>query len=326
MLPVAIATTTAKDTKKVHEPVPLPRAPVAATGLVNKQVAKKVTRPTGPDFNGKTREIICNLSGLEPEEVQDDSDLIEIGTDSLMAMELVREVEAAFKITLQNEQLMDLTDFQSLVSCIRYALGFDDEDGADTSDADYFQEEDPESTPKTNSVVTEAHEVLDFTSPIHNDDVLPPSTVLDVFREVKWTTDDFIVKAQLGTYYDKVMPRSTELTIVYSLNAFERLGCNIRAAAPGQRLERVPYLPKHERFMNHIIYPLLERKARLIDMNSSGITRTAVAPPVKPADVLLDELLCDEPVHKAEHQLTALIGPKFADCLWQERRSSADLR
>ncbi|KUI67806.1 Conidial yellow pigment biosynthesis polyketide synthase [Cytospora mali] len=311
-VPAAITTTAPK---QVHEPVVLPSAPVAARESANKLPAKKAPKPAGPDFNGKTREIVCNLSGLEPEEVKDDSDLVEIGIDSLMAMELVREVEAAFKVTLQNEQLNDLTDFHSLVSCIRFTVGFADDDGADTPDTEYSLEEDPEPILKTDSVVTETHEARNSASPVDHDGVLPPSTVLDVFREVKWTTDDFIVKGQLGTYYDKVMPRSTELTIVYILNAFEQLGCNIRAASPGQQLERVPYLPKHERFMNYIIYPLLEKEARLIDIKGSVITRTAVAPPVKPADVLLDELLRDEPVHKAEHQLTGLIGPKFADCL-----------
>lgn len=301
--------------KQAHEPVALalPPAPVAAKEPAKKLVVKKTPKPAGPDFNAKTREIVCNLSGLEPEEVQDDSDLVEIGIDSLMAMELVREVDAAFKVTLQNEQLMDLTDFRSLVSCIRSTLGFD---GADTPDTEYSQdEEDPEPISKANGVVTEVHAVHNSASPTDHDDVLPPSTVLDVFREVKWTTDDFIVKGQLDTYYDKVMPRSTELTIVYILNAFEQLGCNIGAASPGERLERVPYLPKHERFMNYIIYPLLEKEGRLIDINGSVMTRTAVAPPVKSAEVLLDELLRDEPVHKAEHQLTGLIGPKFADCL-----------
>ncbi|KAK7733712.1 Type I Iterative PKS [Cytospora paraplurivora] len=310
----ATATTTTVP-KQIHEPVAVPPASVAAKGPAKNEAAKKVPKPAGPDINGKTREIVCNLSGLEPGEVLDDSDLVEIGIDSLMAMELVREVAAAFKITLQNEQLMDLTDFHSLVSCIRFNLGLHNPDDAGTSDAEYSIEDDLEPTPNTNSVITEPHEAQNTASPIEDNGVLPLSTVLEVFREIKWTTDDFIVRGHLDTYYDSVMPRSTELTIVYILDAFELFGCNIRAASPGQRLERVPYLPKHERFMHYIIYPLLEKQARLIDIKGSLMTRTAISPPVKPAEVLLDELLRDEPVHKAEHQLTALIGPKFADCL-----------
>jgi hypothetical protein len=127
-------------------------------------------------------------------------------------------------------------------------------------------------------------------------------------------TDDFITKGQLSTYYNMVMPRSTELCIVYIVNAFEELGCNIRSAVPGQQLERVHYLPKHQQFMD-LTYSLLEHEARLFDMNGSVITRTSVTVPTKSAEILLAELLRDEPVHAAEHKLTALIGPKFANCL-----------
>ena len=312
-------------------PKPLPTAtiptPAPLKKTKKKKTVKKVAKPSGPDFPAKTREIVCNLSGLEPEEIKADSDLIELGIDSLMAMELVREVEAAFKCTLQNEQLMELTDFQSLVTCIQSTLGVETQAGDEVSEEEYSSEEEAEAEPQTNGVkphsngingpytVNGTNGVNGHSSHSDNDAGLAASTVLDTFREVKWTTDDFIVKGQLGTYYDKVMPRSTELVIVYILNAFEQLGCYIRSAAPGQRLERVPYLPKHERFMNYIIYELLEKDARLIDINGSEITRTAVAPPTKPAEILLEDLLRDEPVHKAEHQLTALIGPKFADCL-----------
>lgn len=59
------------------------------------------------------------------------------------------------------------------------------------------------------------------------------STIMDVFREVEWTTNDFAVEGQLGTYYHQVMPRSTELTVVeILLNAFKQLGWNSRAASP----------------------------------------------------------------------------------------------
>lgn len=229
-------------------------------------------------------------------------------------MELVREVESAFKVTLENDQLMDLTDFRSLVSCIQTAVGSDWQAGAETPDTEYSSEGDQEPTPKTDSVTSETRE-CNNQAYVRGQGGLAPSVVMETFREVKWTTDDFIVQGHLGTYYDKVMPRSTELTVVYILDAFEQLGCNIRDASPGELLTRVPYLPKHERFMKNIIYPLLEKEARLVDIRGSEILRTAVAPPVKSAEVLLEELLRDEPVHKAEHQLMGLIGPRFAECL-----------
>jgi hypothetical protein len=62
-----------------------------------------------------------------------------------------------------------------------------------------------------------------------------------------------------------------------------------------------------------LIYNLLWKNARLININGSEITRTAVTPSTKPADTLLAELLRDEPAHAAKHKLIKLTGERFTD-------------
>jgi acyl carrier protein len=298
-----------------------------------KETTKKAAKSSGPDVTARTREIVCNLFGLELDDITDDSDLVEIGIDSLMAIELVREVQSVFKYTLQTDQLMTLTDFRSLVDCIRSCLGLDGQHGTHGSDGAPEKEQEMQLVSNSFSAQTSPSNGTNhlsgitginginrvdsndtYLSPPKVDASLPASIVRDTFGQIKLATDDFITKGQLSTYYNMVMPRSTELCIVYIVNAFEELGCCIRSAVPGQQLERVHYLPKHQRFMD-LIYSLLEHEACLIDMNGSVITRTSVTVPTKSAEILLAELLRDEPVHAAEHKLTALIGPKFANCL-----------
>ncbi|KAF2198499.1 putative polyketide synthase [Delitschia confertaspora ATCC 74209] len=329
--------------RPIPAPVQAPKrstATLAPEAVPVKKSKKTRTAPKSPrpDVAVKTIEIVCNLSGLEPEEIKDDSDLVEIGIDSLMAMELVREVEHAFKYTLSTDQLMTLTDFKSLVDCIRSCLGLE---GQDTSDAS-AEEEEEETMPRTNgfrpqtNTVHGVHGVNDvnaynsckeingtngvheingqLTPPKEVDGGLPTSIVRDTFGEVKWATDHFIVNGKLDTYVNEVIPRSTELCIIYIINAFEELGYPIRSAAPGQQLERV-HLPKHQKFIDLIYNQLLKDEARLIEINGSVVTRTAVAAPTQSPETLLEVLVRDEPVHAAEHQLMGLIGPKFADCL-----------
>jgi acyl transferase domain-containing protein/thioester reductase-like protein/acyl carrier protein/SAM-dependent methyltransferase len=295
--------------------------------------AMKTTESSGLDVTAKTREIVCNLSGLEPDDIADDSDLVEIGIDSLMAMELTREVQNAFKYTLQTDQLMTLTDFKSLVDCIHSCLSLNGQHETPRSDSSTgnAQQQKLESsnfsskpsqvngTKPVNGVIpiNEVNGVNgngDYLTLSNGANSLPEFIVRDTFGRIKWATDEFITKGQLATYYASVMPRSTQLCIVYIVNAFEELGCNLRSAVPGQQLERVHYLPKHQQFMD-LIYGLLEQEARLIDIDGSIITRTSVTVPTKSAEILLAELLHDEPVHAAEHKLTALVGPQFADCL-----------
>jgi acyl carrier protein len=114
-----------------------------------KETTKKAAKSSGPDVTAKTREIVCNLSGLELDDITDDSDLVEIGIDFLMAMELVREVQSVFKYTLQTDQLMTLTDFRSLVDCIRSCLGLDGQHGTHGSDGAFEKEQ--EMQPVSNS-------------------------------------------------------------------------------------------------------------------------------------------------------------------------------
>ncbi|KAL5355203.1 hypothetical protein BJX96DRAFT_181164 [Aspergillus floccosus] len=287
----------------------------SSTAVNGTSSMKKAPKAAGVDITGKMREIICNLSGLEPDEVKDDSDLVELGVDSLMSMELAREIDLAFKTTIDVTQLIDVTDFHSLVECMRGILGVDDVEH-DTDQAESANGQNGFTINGNAHKINGTNGVVNgngVESPKLGDSILSDSMILDAFRIAKDATDDFIMNGQLGTYYNEVMPRSTELCVAHIVNAFEQLGCPMRSATAGQRLERVPYLPKHERFMK-LIYSLLE-DARLIDINGSEITRTAVPVPTKFVEVMLEELLRDEPVHAAEHKLTSLTGKKFADCL-----------
>ncbi|KAI4716400.1 hypothetical protein E4T48_07381 [Aureobasidium sp. EXF-10727] len=306
-----------------------------------------VPSPLRPRTESKARQILCNLAGLESDDVQDDSDLIEIGVDSLMAMELAHEVKVAFKCVLSTEQLMELTDFRSLVTCINYELGFDNKHekighdqpplpGQEAALASLSQ-----CSPYERSVDAESglsqlsdgnisphsgtfEDFVDVQSDIDSGDrdatqakecfEMPAHRVTDTFEAYKWRTDEFITAGGLAGYRNKVLPRSTELCIVYIIQAFERLGCSLQSAHPGQRLQRISHQPKHRKFVD-LLYGLLEHEARLIDIDADQMVRTNVSVPSKSDHVLLGELLRDEPLYSAEHKLIALIGANLADCL-----------
>ncbi|KAI0441082.1 citrinin polyketide synthase [Xylaria telfairii] len=313
-----------------HQPPQSSRATVNGTAIRGPELLKvngnAASQESSPDISDGTRKIICNLSGLAPDEIEDESDLVELGIDSLMAMEVVREVEATFKCTLQSDDLMELTDFNSLVSLIGTTLGLGaiNETQAPTDNPALRANADDTYGNTTNGITHDniydrgaglnGSSIYGHLSSAGSDVELEMSSVNDIFGAVRWDTDQFVQDGLLADYYDRVVPRSTELAVVYTITAFEQLGCSLQSAAPGQRLERISYLPQHQKFVNWI-YNMLQNDARLIDINGSDITRTSVSLPSKSADILLQELLRDEPDHAAEHRLMALIGLKFADCL-----------
>ena len=143
---------------------------------------------------------------------------------------------------------------------------------------------------------------------------LLPATILDTFRESKQATDQFIAKYNLGNYVHHVLPKSTELCVAYIVEAFEKLGCSLHGAKPGQKLDRIQYLLKHEQFVE-FLYDLLKKDARLIDIDGSQIRRTAISPSTKFVDALLQDLIRNFPDHAFDHKLLYLTSVKLAECL-----------
>ena len=271
------------------------------------KLPKQAKKSSSPNILNRVKDLVSNLSGLEPNEIKENSDLVDLGIDSLMGMELAREIEIAFKCTLDTSQLVDLTDFQSLIKCIQTTLGETDDDEI----AEEAEEETAEA-PRLNGVASEVNGHTNGVST--NDRSLSAEIILEVFAESKQATDQFITENKLGNYVNHVMPKSTELCVVHIIDAFEELGCSLRSARSGEKLERIKYLPRHQQFVD-LLYDLLEKEARLIDTDGTQIIRTAISTPAKSAEVLLQDLIRTSPDHAYDHKLTHLTGNKLADCL-----------
>lgn len=342
-------------TKAISLPTP------AKTVQAVKPSTPKDKKPSRPGISGSVRSLLANVSGLEPHEIKDDTGFAEIGIDSLMGMELAREIESVFKCPLDATQLADVTDFQSLIQCIQSALGPGNNDAIAKSEASVKCVENFESETENNSVEPDQDIIKTPMSSGSNDveieeqagsastvshaptppelvqespymtgasrqinDVswsrtgkglsIRPEIVLEAFGQTKMCTDQFISEYKFGNYADYVLPKQTELCIAYIVQAFETLGCSIRTAKQGQSLERINYLPRHEKFVN-VLYTMLEKEARLIDIDGLQITRTAISPPIKSVDTLLQDLIRNFPDHIDDHKLTHLTGSKLAECL-----------
>lgn len=291
------------------------------------KAAKKSSKGVDTDTPTKARSILENLTGVDASSIQDDSNLIDLGLDSLLGMELIRDAEDVFNVTLDAERMLDLTDFSSLVAYIRETRG-------DTGAGDEIESEDEgEETvneggeqrvtpPLVNGVsYSSSHKPLtngtilaNGVAPSNQEVPLSQTTVLDAFRSIKEATDDFVLQNQFETYCEEFMPRSEELSIAIFCNAFEELGCPIRSAAPGTKLKRVEHLARHKKVVDYI-YKALEKNAGLIEMKGDEIIRTSVACPSRETDKMLEDLLRDRPAQDAELKLMRITGGAFGKCL-----------
>ena len=295
-------------------------APITVGSMPAKPPLPKPKQPAKLDISPKVRSLVSTLSGLEPEEILGDSGLGDLGIDSLMGMELAREVETTFKCTLDQDELLGLTDFRSLINCIKRALGDDSTDVNDETNeaAEHTTEEETPTvngiSPHVNGTTTCINGANGYTNGTSQGSELPAGVILESFKQVKENTDQSIVDSKLAGYVDEVMPKLNELCVVHILDAFDELGCSIRNAKPGEVVSRIEYLPRHEQFVE-FIYDFLAITARLIDMKGSQIVRTAVSCPTWSADAVMAELARIAPDHIHDSKLTYITGVKLADCL-----------
>lgn len=377
---------------------------------------KEEKKTSGVGTSSIIMAVLADLSGLEPADIKADTQLADIGIDSLMGMELAHELEAKFKCSLPAERLFEVTTPQTLVQCVQSILGLVNDDASAESDddessagrqsvdslsdsqtsvsstaridvAEYltnflgveegdvtadallrdlgvdsllstklrsdiaikfgFQTPDEvtieemtvkeldlkinedsgndsnassAATPKTAKVVTlpvnEAslaigRQVLD--SSARGTLNVPALTILEAFGETKMLTDQFIVDYRCAEYLDVVNPKQTQLCVGLTVEAFEQLGCELRTAKAGLKLDRIRYLPQHGRLVEYL-YDLL-KEARLIDMDGDDITRTAISPPPTSSKEILQSLMHNYPDHGYAHKLTYFVGTRLASVM-----------
>ena len=65
----------------------------------------------------KLREIISEVS--EVDDVPDETSFEELGIDSMMAIEIVAEVERTYKLSIPEDELQEMTNFTNVYELVR---------------------------------------------------------------------------------------------------------------------------------------------------------------------------------------------------------------
>ncbi len=71
----------------------------------------------------KLRGIIVEVSEID--DIPDEAPFAELGIDSMMALEIVAEVERTYQLSIPEEELKDLTNFTKVYELVRSKLSAD---------------------------------------------------------------------------------------------------------------------------------------------------------------------------------------------------------
>ncbi|KAF7591019.1 hypothetical protein BBP40_002037 [Aspergillus hancockii] len=279
------------------------------------ETAKKKANP-GSDLTNRIKAVVANLCAMDPSEIRDDGNMADAGVDSLMAMEMAREMEVAFQCTLPVMELMEADTFRDLVNCVKAAVSdcdiYEEQDDSTTTDEVSLEESNPNRDHEHTHY--DSHTTL---SPNPPDLFLPQEAILEAFGETKALTDQFLADNQCSGRIHSFAPLQFQLCLALTLEAFEQLGSCIRNASVGQRLDRILFDSQHTELVSYL-YNRLE-EARLVDLDGAMVIRTAIAAPSKSSTSILEEIKRIFPEYAGASKLAFFTGSKLGSVLRGEQ-------
>ncbi|RAL11872.1 uncharacterized protein BO97DRAFT_470718 [Aspergillus homomorphus CBS 101889] len=281
---------------------------------------EKQSKPQASNLVARIKGVVAEFCAVDPSEIHDDGNMADAGVDSLMAMELAREMEETFKCTLPATDLMEAETFRDLVRAVQKALGVDtvdaaaDADQSSDSSTTSYTECDTESDEAIDAATTESVTSMSTDTPeLH----LPHDFILDAFAETKALTDQFLSENNCSGRVLSFNPVQMQLCVTMTLEAFEELGSFIRSAQPGQRLDRIKFDAQHEELVQYL-YRRLE-EAGLVDLVDGAVVRTSLGWTTKSSTAMLDEISRTYPEFVGASNLAFYTGSRLASVLRGEQ-------
>ncbi|KAE8388985.1 hypothetical protein BDV23DRAFT_184836 [Aspergillus alliaceus] len=263
------------------------------------------------DMTEAVRNLVATVTGLDPNEMPLDAEIVDFWIDSLMGKELGHEVERVFACTLdQTEQVNANTLRKRRLGTIWRRWDF-----SGNSSAVVLVEHDAvfsDSWPESSALLAPPPEAKPTTSPL----AFSMSDILTPFGQVKLATDQSLSGYHLDQFERSFLADSNRLCTILVIEAFDKIGCHLRTSAAGQPLNRVRFALQHTR-LRQWLYGYLERDARLVDTNhnTGQVTRTWLTVPPKTSHAMLQDLLSQHPNFVAASRLTYHVDQELASML-----------
>ncbi|KAI1752885.1 putative polyketide synthase [Xylaria castorea] len=276
-------------------------------------------RQGASDILCRLKRAVGEITGLQPDEIADNTNLADIGIDSLTGMELANDLEGTFGCILSHNDLVMISDLSSLLRLVQRALGADSNGDPGLKPngtmADYHQ---PDSWSTSVNNIAESSPA-DGSSSAEPMVLIPATTNMDTtmtmecFAESKLHTDRFIREYGFEGYAQEVLPSYTVFSIILVIEAFKTLGCDLSLAQPGQALERIRYTPEQHHFQNRV-YKILEEHG-IIDLDGDQIVRTDASLASMTSASYVEHLNREHVDHKCVTDMVYRAGSKLADIL-----------
>ncbi|KFA74445.1 hypothetical protein S40288_08906 [Stachybotrys chartarum IBT 40288] len=255
--------------------------------------------------------IVEDVSGAGLSEISEDRTLRDLGVDSLAVVQLKGDLEVAFSVEFENEDI----DIDLSVRQILNLVG--SESGTSIPSATPVETPNPpcKTSPETYGGLASALE--DHIEPAAES--VTPAYLrhpADTLLEAQISLPKAAARCGLESYWKKVAPRQDEIVVAYIMEAFRDLDVDLWALEAGEMIPPLRHLPKHDKVMQRFFQML--QKHGIIE-RAAGTTSSWVRTPMACQQIssreLTDKFVDEFPQYESEAKLMLITGPSLAGCL-----------
>lgn len=270
------------------------------------ELVQQLTTTTSSPNVDKEKQFKAMLSeyiGMDPETIPSNGVLVDLGIDSLSALELASDLATRFG------WIVDSFDLQQMsVAAVLAEIGGSISIAPTSSNP-----------PQAHSTVIFPDIVTQKSTPVAS---VPKSTASEpiLFRRPFEALTE--AENQFGTiaatrgfanYWSEVAPMQNELLVAYIVEAFSILGLNLASIAHGTRIPSLVHLPKFDRLIQRF-WEILQSYG-IVEIQDEIVTRGHATPTLRRSSDLHQDFTRKFPQYIPEANLMRIAGQKLAECI-----------
>jgi len=300
---------------------------------------------SGKDAKTSIYEDICGLlqelADIPRDQVRGDASFDELEVDSLMTIELISELSTKFKVELPIDEMVELTDINSLVEYLHgkgcvgssFVGNGDRAESASSSQGTSTGASSPPDSSDGSAMTTppEALTPVEYPDPVADKaevrtvPAMPNETgmqpldmgrygIQQVFTRLRFDFEKYAEQTGAKGFWTEVYPQQAELVCAYVVDAYRKLGCDLSSLATGQQVPSINALPRHKHLVAQLYNILVDSK--LLELQGNQVhVRTAKKLDSTPSAALYEQMLQRHPLNACETRCLNLTGPLLAECL-----------
>lgn len=222
-----------------------------------------------------------------PEAIDSSCQLVDLGVDSLLAMEILNDIKQECNVHIDSTKVTPETTMGELCAFLTHQSSSEPSRGPMTCTSDVSCKS--ESPDGENAWIT------------------PPQDALNLTNRTIPTIE---AESECIGFWKNVCPLQMQLLQAYILEAYEELGARLQSLSKGQPVPNIPISPKYEQL--RIVLLNILRDGEIVDFNGETYIRSDQPNIVAPSSTLHSRMMDEFPQYHLETKLLRVTGPRLA--------------